>query len=479
MMRTAFFLIFFIFAAVFGVFGQGADFSFERFGEPAGQEQDKTDFESAYNDSEHDVVYNDPLINQLTEADEGQAVKNEPEQTAAIYEEATTGVYEQITYPELPEQTAQATLPAPVLQPAKPMPPPPMEQPVQSAYTEQSVQGTAGIAVRIAQTQQTAGVQGIVPLTWELVSLMQNTNISLNDLNYFLSRSFTMIISEQYDNPKIEIKNGALVVNEQQRASSLLFTNNQIGKLHGFPVSGSIDVFEVIFKSGNKDIAMRFRKTNQNIFELYSAVIDTRPYTLHSDEGLPQLSISSNMGRGGDSEVQAYPSANTAGRTRNVEGAGSLNKSGVVEYIKTQRPPLNDSEIERIVQTYFDEAAFENINHDIAIAQMLHASNFLKNNQRVSGFNYSGLIELPNWEGKFSNMTEGVRAHIQHIKGYASKTLNRQQIVDPRYYLLVNLKYLGTVKTFDQLYGKWTASPENYKQNIERILNGLYQYSSK
>jgi len=492
MKRTAFFLIFFVIAVSFGVMCQEMDAAYEGFEEPAEQGWTDSAYTEPYDDSAYDILYNDPLIDQTaaaqTQYQEEQLFQDEPVQAAA---EESDDIFQ---YGEtVKEQPVQV---APVLQPAQPMPPPAQTtqtvQPVQPAQTVQTVQPaqTPVQTAPPAQTPAQAPVQsaaaraqssmapGVVPLTWELVSLIQNTNISLNDLNYYLSRSFTMVVSEQYDNPKIEIRNGALVVNDQQQVSQLTFTNTQAGKLHGFPVSGSIDVFEVVFKSGGKDIAMRFRKTQSNIFELYSAVIDTRPYNLHSDEGLPLLSINSNMARG-DSEVQAFPSAQAAQRSRNVEGAGSLNKSGVVEYIKSQKAPLSDSEIERIVQTYFDEAAFENINHDIAIAQMLHASNFLKNNQRVSGFNYSGLIELPNWNGNFSSMTEGVRAHIQHIKGYASTTLNRQQIADPRYYLLVNLKYLGTVKTFDQLYEKWTASPANYKQNIERILNGLYQYSPR
>jgi len=488
MKRTVFFVFFFVFTALFGVYAQSADSSFENNDRSEAQNDPFNDpfnnpFNAHVNDPFNDPIIsdtyagdpydidpfasdpfaiesNDPLIRQNTVQE--SSIETAPIKSRMDDELAAEEIIEQ----QQPVQTTQT----PSLQPAQAMPPP-------------SVQPAQTPSQSTARTAQNASVQSVTPLTWELVNLLQNSNVSLNDLNYFLSKSFTMIISEQYDNPKIDIRNGAIVVDEQSQVSSLVFMNNIAGKLHGFPVSGSIDVFEVVFKTANKDVAMRFRKTQANLFELFSAVIETRPYTLHSDEGLPLLSVSSNMNRSGDSQVQAFPIAgaasSSAARSRNVEGAGSLNKKGVVDYIKTQRPPLSDNEIEKIVQTYIDECAFENINHDIAIAQMLHASNFLKNRERVSGFNYSGLIELPNWNGKFSGMTEGVRAHIQHIKGYASKTLNRQQIVDPRYYLLVSLKYLGTVKTFDQLYEKWTSNPANYKQNIERILTGLYRYSSR
>jgi len=475
MKRTAFFLVFFAFAACFGAFCQDM-YSFERIEESTEQKQDETNYDNSYNDPVYDVLYNDPLL-----IDQQAQHEQRIEEAAAPRQPAV----QEKRIEEASQRQEQREQSVPVLQPAQPMPPPAqITQPSQTAQTNQPEQTIQPVQTQTSQTQTVVAArtpqtqtQGIVPLTWELVNIIQGQSISLNDLNYYLSKSFAMIISEQYDNPKIEIKNGALFVNDQQQVSQLIFTGSQSGRLHGFPVSGSIDVFEVVFKSADKDVAMRFRRTQQNIFELYSAVIDTRPYVLHCDEGLPLLSINSNFG-GGSAQDKA-PSPDGAGRSRNVEGSGSLNKKAVVEYIKSQKAPLSESEIEKIVQTYFDESAFENINHDIAIAQMLYASNFLKNNQRVSGFNYSGLIELPNWDGNFSSMTEGVRAHIQHIKGYASSTLNRQQIADPRYYLLVNLKYLGTVKTFDQLYEKWTANPDNYKQNIERILNGLYQYSSK
>jgi hypothetical protein len=326
---------------------------------------------------------------------------------------------------------------------------------------------------QILQTQpvqQASGGQNITLLTWDIVNLIQNSGKSLNELNFYLSKPFTMVISEQYDPPKVEIQNGTLIMPDRGQTQTIVFTGNQPGKLHGFPVSGSRDTFEVIFQADGRDVALKFNRNRQNYFELFSAVIDTRPYTLHSDTEVIQLAISSNI-TGGGNEVQAYAQA---GRSGLVEGKGSLSKNQIIAYVKKQNTSINDNLLNKLIDTYIEEAAFENINHDIAIAQMLYATNFL-NNQRVSSHNYGGLVELPSWNGKFANMTEGVRAHIQHIKGYASTTMNNRQIVDPRYYLLINLKYLGTVKTFDQLYARWATNPADYKKGIERILDGLYR----
>jgi len=301
--------------------------------------------------------------------------------------------------------------------------------------------------------------QTITPITWEIVNLIQNSGRNFNELDYYVSKPFTMIVREQYDSPRIDIQNGALIMPDRSQEQAILFNGGQQGRLHGFPVSGSSDIFEVVFQVGNRDVALKFKKNLQNYFELFSAMIDTRPYTLHSDAELPMLAVSSNITLSGGSGF--------------VEGKGSLDKSRIITYIKNQNPSLNDSYLDALINTYMNESAFENINHDIAVAQMLFATNFLKNSQLVSSHNYAGLIELPSWDGKFANMTDGVRAHIQHIKGYANTAMNNRQIVDPRYYLLINLKYLGTVKTFDQLYERWTANPADYKRNIEKILDGL------
>jgi len=335
-------------------------------------------------------------------------------------------------------------------------------------YEEQSPVQTQ---LQIQPQTQYAASQNITPLTWDLVNLIQNSGRGLNELNFYLSKPFTMVISEQYDSPKIEIQDGTLIMPNRGQAQAIVFNNSQPGRLHEFPVSGSKDIFEVIFQVDGKDIALKFKKNKQNYLELFSAVIDTRPYKLHSDAELAQLAISSNIIPG--SEVQAFPYSQGGGGL--VEGKGSLDKAGIIAYVKRQNPSVNDNLLDKLIDTYFEEAAFENINHDIAIAQMLSATSFLKSGKYVSSNNYGGLLELPSWNGSFTSMTEGVRAHIQHLKGYANVTTNNKQIVDPRYYLLINLKYLGTVKTFDQLYVRWAANPANYKKNIEKILDGLYK----
>jgi hypothetical protein len=75
-------------------------------------------------------------------------------------------------------------------------------------------------------------------------------------------------------------------------------------------------------------------------------------------------------------------------------------------------------------------------------------------------------------------MTEGVRAHIQHLKGYASHQQPKLPIVDPRYNILKQNGYIGKAKTLNQLYGLWVpaANSVNYINRVSEIIKDLYRY---
>jgi hypothetical protein len=77
-------------------------------------------------------------------------------------------------------------------------------------------------------------------------------------------------------------------------------------------------------------------------------------------------------------------------------------------------------------------------------------------------------------------MQEGVWAHVQHLKGYASRQPPNREIVNRRYHLLVNSGILGTVTTLEGLFATW--SPFNafeYGNEIRRILGEMYRFSGR
>ena len=161
---------------------------------------------------------------------------------------------------------------------------------------------------------------------------------------------------------------------------------------------------------------------------------------------------------------------------KSIEGRGSLDKAEIVAYIRSKNPAVSRSDVEALIDTYIREAQRENINHDIAIAQMCHATDYMRNQQFLNFHNYAGFAAINRTAVRYANMTEGVRAHIQHLKGYSSYERPQGTIVDKRYQILVDNRIQGTVRTLDGLFEKWAPdNPISYGQGINSILDDLYR----
>jgi hypothetical protein len=135
---------------------------------------------------------------------------------------------------------------------------------------------------------------------------------------------------------------------------------------------------------------------------------------------------------------------------------------------------LDTAYIKKLIRTYLIECSLEGINYEIAICQMCLETGFLRFGGSVSRFqnNFCGLgatdaFTAGDW---FGSMEEGVRAHIQHLKAYASIEPITQPIVDRR------LKRVrrGTVITVYDLTGRWAADPD-YGSKISGLLRKLAQ----
>jgi hypothetical protein len=161
-----------------------------------------------------------------------------------------------------------------------------------------------------------------------------------------------------------------------------------------------------------------------------------------------------------------------------------LQQSAVVEYFNKVRG-IPRSTIEALVGHYISEAKLLDINHDIAIAQMCHATEFLTNDLWKAGnyanFNRDGAVwQGKSWNGTFPDIRTGVRAHIQHLKGYAS-TVSFNGDVDPRFHRLEGSR--GKGDTLHKLCGLWIGrTPERaraYENNLIGILEGLYGFQER
>lgn len=131
-----------------------------------------------------------------------------------------------------------------------------------------------------------------------------------------------------------------------------------------------------------------------------------------------------------------------------------------------------------IAQIYRQEAEQEGINYDIAFSQMCVETNFLRfgGNIKPSQNNFAGLgaIGGSSEPASFPSARIGVRAHIQHLKAYATTEplFNANDIVDPRF----NFVARGIAPLVGMLSGRWTADPQ-YGDKVMAMLKRLYEAS--
>jgi hypothetical protein len=172
--------------------------------------------------------------------------------------------------------------------------------------------------------------------------------------------------------------------------------------------------------------------------------------TLHLRSATISLSQSNRiMGRGSTSEVQLMMFL----KTRNTEGLTRF------------------ADLPRL---YREEANIEGVNHDIAFAQMCVETRFLKFGgvSKPEHNNFAGLggIHAAGAEQSFLDPRIGVRAHVQHLKAYASTEPLVQKSVDPRFHLVRR----GIAPTLENLSRRWSAEPQ-YHTKIMAIVQQLHE----
>jgi len=130
---------------------------------------------------------------------------------------------------------------------------------------------------------------------------------------------------------------------------------------------------------------------------------------------------------------------------------------------------------------YIEEAAAEGVNHDVAFAQMCLETGSLQYGGLVTPDmnNFCGLGSTgapgpngPERGAVFPDPRTGIRAHIQHLKAYASNEPLNQDLVDPRYHYV----RLGSSPTIHGLAGRWAADAY-YSRKLAAILKELYEFS--
>ena len=157
---------------------------------------------------------------------------------------------------------------------------------------------------------------------------------------------------------------------------------------------------------------------------------------------------------------------------RRLLAPGELTAEQLAGFFVQENNQKTYEEMYNFACLYVEEAAAENINSDIAFAQMCLETGFLRFGGLVQPewHNYCGLgaISAEQPGCIFETQQLGVRAHIQHIQAYATTEdipLNNE-LVDPRYSWVHKTKFAVTI---GDLARSWAADPE-YAPKLDKIL---------
>jgi hypothetical protein len=164
-----------------------------------------------------------------------------------------------------------------------------------------------------------------------------------------------------------------------------------------------------------------------------------------------------------------------------IMGKGLVAQDKLASFLMLINAEADSAYVKSLAGFYVEEAAAEGVNHDVAFAQMCLETGSLRYGGLVTADmnNFCGLgsTGAPGPDGPvrgnaFPDPRTGVRAHIQHLKAYASKEPLKRDLVDPRY----NYVKLGISPTVHGLTGKWAADVW-YGEKITAILKQLYEFS--
>jgi len=158
-----------------------------------------------------------------------------------------------------------------------------------------------------------------------------------------------------------------------------------------------------------------------------------------------------------------------------IMGNGIIAANDMVAFLLDSNPGAEKDFVTNLALIYMEEAAIEGVNHDTAFAQMCLETGFLRYGNLVTADmnNFCGLGAIgPGQTGeRFPDPRTGVRAHIQHLKAYATDEPLKQELVDPRYRYV---RY-GSSPSIKGLSGTWAAD-RSYDVKISNILERLYKF---
>jgi hypothetical protein len=169
-----------------------------------------------------------------------------------------------------------------------------------------------------------------------------------------------------------------------------------------------------------------------------------------------------------------------------IMGQNKVSKEKMIAYYQKRATyPAEDlakggaDSIQQFVEIYIEEAAIEGVRADVAFVQAMLETGFLRYGGavKIEQFNFAGLGAVDGGanDNSFPDVRTGIRAHIQHLKAYATKDPLVQECVDARYKYVTKgsapyIEWLGIQENPDKL--GW-ASSKDYGFKIVTMLNEM------
>ncbi|OUC13790.1 MAG: cell wall hydrolase [Alkalinema sp. CACIAM 70d] len=152
---------------------------------------------------------------------------------------------------------------------------------------------------------------------------------------------------------------------------------------------------------------------------------------------------------------------------------GKTTELQMMMFLKTNNE-LGVRDYPDIAKLYREEGSIEGVDYDIAFAQMCFETNYLRFGGDIkasqNNFGALGTVGGGTEGASFASARIGVRAHIQHLKAYASTEPLVQENVDPRFRFVTR----GIAPLVGQLSGRWREDID-YGDKILGILRRLYE----
>jgi len=161
---------------------------------------------------------------------------------------------------------------------------------------------------------------------------------------------------------------------------------------------------------------------------------------------------------------------------KQILGSALVGAEKLSAFFMRENPKADQGFVRELAELYVEEAGAEGVSHEVAFIQMCLETGFLSFQGLVTPDmnNFCGLGSIgPGKPGeRFPTPRIGVRAHVQHLKGYATEEPPVRDLVDPRYRWI---RY-GSAPMIADLAGRWASDPD-YGSKLEALLRRLYSFT--